>query len=699
MITVSHGMRDVVWRLLRAGCVVLWLARVGESAPAPAVDGPIHGTAGVATVRAQVNFANLPQVLTVAGAETNAEWTGGDVVPFGALPEALPIPAWATPPITTAASAPEPEPEPSPLAASPGPAASFLGLGDSGTSIPPDTHGTVGPNHLMVTLNTQVRVQTRTGTVLSTVTLDSYWQALGSPDAFDPKILYDSFSNRWIFVACADSRSSSSAVLIGVSQTSDPTGSWNLYRVDADAANLVWVDYPSIGFNKNWIVVQMNMFNVSNNAFNRTHLYVFNKSDLYAGGAGAFTLISDNSIGGTQVPAITHDNTVNTMYVLQDWNGNFSGSGYLRLYTITGAIGFEVLTEISFPSTANPWDSAPPDGLDFVPQLGASQKIQANDSRMQRVVYRNGSLWGVHTVFLPAGGSPTRASVQWWELTPAGGVLQRSRIDDAGGITNHFFPSLDVNQNADVLIGYSRGSANQFVSANYSFRYGTDAANTLRDDTVLKAGEAKYYKTFSGTRNRWGDYSATCVDPVNDYDMWTLQEYASTPSGGSDRWGTWWGKVSPLQGTFDLQVSSPYGTATPPVGSNNFAVATAVTAMMLTSPITVAGTQETLTAVCTGWVGSGSVPASGVGTNTGAFTLLEDSSVTWQWSVTDRILSNRTESGVATFEATSTIRARDGFRVAPTGEVTLRAGDEIRLQPGFQVDTGGVFRAVIDPLP
>ena len=27
--------------------------------------------------------------------------------------------------------------------------------------------------------------------------------------------------------------------------------------------------------------------------------------------------------------------------------------------------------------------------------------------------------------------------------------------------------------------------------------------------------------------------------------MWTIQEYAATPSGGSDRWGTWWGRIDP----------------------------------------------------------------------------------------------------------------------------------------------------------
>ena len=47
-------------------------------------------------------------------------------------------------------------------------------------------------------------------------------------------------------------------------------------------------------------------------------------------------------------------------------------------------------------------------------------------------------------------------------------------------------------------------------------------------------------KLGAGNRNRWGDYSATAVDPVNDLDFWTLQEFASAIP---DDWGTWWGRI------------------------------------------------------------------------------------------------------------------------------------------------------------
>lgn len=420
---------------------------------------------------------------------------------------------------------------------------SFLAMGDNNTVIPPDTHGSVGPNHLLVTLNSDVRIQSRTGSNLSTVSLSSFWSSTGASGPFDPKSLFDPYGGRFMFTAMSNRRSGGSSVLIGVTATDNPTGTWHKYRFDADGSNVSWADYPSMGFTKDWIIVQVNMFAVSNDAFNGSKVFVFDKASLYAGGSGAVTAFTLSGFGGTQVPAITYSTTLTTGYLLQDWDGSSLGSGFLRIYTITGSVGSETLTVGSFVSTPNTWASFPPGDGDFAPQLGTSAKIQLNDSRMQNVVYRNGSLWAVHHVFLPAS-SPNRSAVQWWEINPpAASIIQRARIDDSTAAKFYAFPTIAVNSDDDVLIGYSRFGADQYASANWSFRSANDPLNTLQGDTILKAGEAKYVKTYSGTRNRWGDYSNTVVDPANDGDFWTIQEYAWTPFGGNDRWSTWWGRI------------------------------------------------------------------------------------------------------------------------------------------------------------
>jgi uncharacterized repeat protein (TIGR01451 family) len=518
------------WVIAVLTCVAALPTHAGE---------PQAGIAGVADRKATVNFTDLARQEARAPLAPRTPKFVHSPMPVPKEPADRVSPARDG----SRAAAPA-EAGPAPL--SPAPANSFQALADDTTAIPPDTHGAVGPNHLMTVLNTQIRIQDRTGVALSTASMDGFWASLGNPRAFDPKILYDPYGGRWVFAASANGNTTSSAVLIGVSQTSDPTGMWNLFSVDADATNATWADFTSVGFNKDWIVVNMNMFTVNAGAFRQSNIWVFTKASLYNNitPSAPFKLFTETNTS-TLVPVMTYDATLATLYLVDVWN---SPNGTLRISTITGALGAEIYTAgTSFPTvtSANGWAVTGPDA----PQLGSAQLIESGDRRMQSCSYRNAFLWCVHHIFLPAA-SPTRTAVQWWQLTTAGAIQQRGRIDDSSGATFYLYPSIAVNANSDVLIGYSRSSASQYASANYSFRLSCNAANTLQSDALLKAGEGPYYKVGLGSqKNRWGDYSSTVVDPANDLDMWTIQEYAATPMGtgannGDGRWGTWWGKVA-----------------------------------------------------------------------------------------------------------------------------------------------------------
>src|SRR5438552_15038314 len=518
------------WAIAVLACVTALLAHAGEPQP---------GIAGVAGRKATVNFTDLSRQEARAPLAPRTSTV---------VPSRMPAPRepvdWVSPAPDSPVAAPA---DAGPASLSPAPASSFQALPDDNTAVPPDTHGAVGPNHLMTALNTQVRIQDRSGAGLSTVSMDFFWASLGSPSAFDPRILYDPYGGRWIFVAAANGNSTNSAMLIGVSQTSDPTGTWNLFSVDADGTNTTWADFPSVGFNKDWIVVSMNMFTVGASSSSvQSNIWVFTKASLYnnSGPSAPFRLFTDTA-SSTLVPALTYDATLATLYLVDVFT---SSTATLRIGTITGAVGAETYTAgTSFPTatSANGWAVTGPDA----PQLGSAPPIETGDRRMQSCSYRNAFLWCVHHIFLPAA-NPTRTAVQWWQLTTDGIIQQRGRVDDPTGPTFYMYPSIAVNANNDVLIGYSRSSASQYASANYSFRLSCNAANTLQSDAVLKDGLGPYYKIGAvSQKNRWGDYSSTVVDPANDLDMWTIQEYAATPLGtgatdGDGRWGTWWGRVA-----------------------------------------------------------------------------------------------------------------------------------------------------------
>jgi len=78
----------------------------------------------------------------------------------------------------------------------------------------------------------------------------------------------------------------------------------------------------------------------------------------------------------------------------------------------------------------------------------------------------------------------------------------------------------------------------------------------MEGEVMLKSGEASYFKDFGTGDNRWGDFTATVVDPVDDTSMWTIQEYA----GENNMWDTWWGSITP--GT-SVATPTPAASATP----------------------------------------------------------------------------------------------------------------------------------------
>ena len=365
-------------------------------------------------------------------------------------------------------------------------------------------------------------------------------------------------SDRWILVAIGSdtvASSATSSVLLAVSNTGDPTGAWFFRRDDADSTDTVWADYPSIAFNNKWIIVTTNDFLIGGTGgFNRGRMYVHDKAALYSQTADTPTIFDApfstfSWEAFTIAPAVTHDSALATMYLVSD--SRTTSTTALNLFTITGAVGSEAAQKVWTYTAPSSWDSFA-STANIAPQLNSADKINNGDARVLKCVYRNGSLWCAQTIFLPVGGAATRSVVQWVQLSVKAQVVEQlGRVNDGTGSQFFAYPSLDVNKHNDVLVGYSRFASSQFASANYAFRSGSDAAGTLQDDTVLKAGLAASVQFDTVGRNRWGDYSGTVVDPTNDTALWTIQEYAETPfaSDGVSRWGLWWGQISPTAPT------------------------------------------------------------------------------------------------------------------------------------------------------
>jgi uncharacterized protein (TIGR03437 family) len=493
--------------------------------------------------------------------------------------------------LSQVATAPQ-EPETLPAAAAMVPPifTGFQGLADTFTAIPPDTMGAVGPQHVVTMLNTQFSIQSRNGVVRQgyPITLNAFWSPLGSLSssngAFDPRIYYDASADRWIAVSDSAAELASSALLIATSQTGDPGGVWNYYKVTVGDSNL-WGDFPTLGVNANWVVVSMNMFQIQHNQnYVNTNLYVFSKADLYKnvdangknGGTGTHTVFSD-SLGELTGANDIDNSSPNTMYLLQAFASDVSpvaGQG-IRISRITGQVGNETFSGGGggFVNFSDPWADSGQGTADFAPQAGTSVHIDSGDGRLGNCVMRGGSIWCSHTIYLPYP-RPTRTAAQWFQIDPSKpSLVQHGRVDDPTSTYLYAYPSIAVNKNGDAMMAYTRFSAGDFPTAEFSYRASSDPANTMQPDNIFKLGESSYVAT--GARsgsNRWGDYSMTMVDPANDTNFWTVQEYASTPpSTRGGAFATWWAQVlapsSGLHCTYNVEAAGKSFDATGGSGS------------------------------------------------------------------------------------------------------------------------------------
>lgn len=455
-------------------------------------------------------------------------------------------------------------PAPPPIPAPPSdvlrqpPLASFEALPDNGVIIPPDTHGAVGLNHCVTMLNSQVRIQDRSGGLISTVSLAAFWSPTGVWDRFDPRITYDQETNRWLATCDANRESPTSAVIFAISDSDDPTGNWTFYLIDADPTDTYWADFPDIGFNQNWIAISNNMFAVGGAGWGGAALWVIEKASALAGGTLTYTYFpggSDNFGGyaghGVRICRTYGDEP--KLYLID--NPGYSTSAHmLRISEVNGPVGSPnwTATEGSSPYAGTGWFLVQ---YDFeYSQINASQlfasnyRISTNDPRAMNAVFRNGHIYITHSGGLPMG-AVDRTAVFWYELDPLGmpNPIVQSGVLDGGPDVHHFFPSISANADGDIALGFTRSDTGRYAEAVYTTRRQDYPLGAFDSIEVLKAGEDRYVKDLGGDDIRWGDYSNTMVDPVDDHTFWTIQEYAKTDVGSGtsdDRWGTWWGQIT-----------------------------------------------------------------------------------------------------------------------------------------------------------
>lgn len=144
----------------------------------------------------------------------------------------------------------------------------------------------------------------------------------------DPSCIYDAATQRFFVVALTLETYPNGAftldnhIDIAVSQTPDPTGDWNIYRIDVtndgsnnpDPGNACPClgDYPHIGADANGFYVTTNAYPWNGFGFNGAQIYAFSKAQLAAGAANVnmvhidtWGAVNEPSDAGSTQPGFT----------------------------------------------------------------------------------------------------------------------------------------------------------------------------------------------------------------------------------------------------------------------------------------------------------------------------------------------------------------------------------------------------------
>jgi hypothetical protein len=195
---------------------------------------------------------------------------------------------------------------------------------------PPDQGLCVGNGFVLESVNTAFRVFKPDGTPLTDpIALNQFYQLTpgvirGNPPVFgdfssDPKCYYDAPTGRWfatVWQADVDPSSGNftgrTSVLIAVSATNDPTGSWNLFKIDTtddgntgtpSHANCPCLgDQPLIGADASGFYVSTNEFPLFTNGFNGAQVYAISKSAIEAASSGTTLSTTQFDAGALATP-------------------------------------------------------------------------------------------------------------------------------------------------------------------------------------------------------------------------------------------------------------------------------------------------------------------------------------------------------------------------------------------------------------
>jgi len=406
---------------------------------------------------------------------------------------------------------------------------------------PNDPSGDVSDKFYVQAINaTTIGVFELDGTLIESFAANTLWTQFNVQSAGDPIILYDEQSDKWIVTEFTDPAN----LLIGITQTNDPLGSYDVYNFPTPE----FPDYPKYALSPEALVLTTN-----EGGTGQLHQYFFDLAALMAG---------EDEVSMQRIAVTGNTDTEGGFYVTTpvDWNGpnlpfdnnpitmrindsSYSGGpaqDQIELYTFD--VDFNNANNTSINQTSivtSPFDPYPCSsfvggGFACMPQLDGSGLDGIPEVIMNVPHLRN---FGTHESLVfnfvtDVTDGDNLSGIRWIEFRRTPGsewsLYQEGTFAPDDGL-HRYMGSIAIDGNGHIGLGYNVSSDESYVGLRYTGRLSTDPLGmmTVEEVTVVD-GVTNIVSRSSG---RFGDYAQMSVAPLGDNAFWYTGEYAGDQSG------------------------------------------------------------------------------------------------------------------------------------------------------------------------
>jgi hypothetical protein len=458
----------------------------------------------------------------------------------------------------------------------------FIGIdaNTNGTAIggdiePPDQGLAVADNYVVEVVNLSFQVFDNKGNPrTSTIALGSLLGATSADSFGDPHVEFNPTTQRW-YIDTYLTNGNFNGFFLAVSQTSDPTGSYYVYRVDSQSkgvkgcvgASACFPDYPQPGYDANAYFIDADLFSNLTGAFTTAAIYAIPLAPLQTGASFTYQrILANDFVVEPSIPAVANKYATGsngTEYLLTARQIE-DGSNNLRVYAVTNTAaistgGTLVANYVDVPAEAyaSTVGSTQPNVVgpygQSVGATSASPLDGGYNAFGSGVKYLNGNLYSALTTAAVDGNGLDRNTVAWFNLKPtSNGTSVTASIVSQGYLIppdgySISYPGLALNARGAGILGITITNPNQAVPGGFPstgyVQFAAGHPTSVYRITGQGGTSSDGFTCYApyGPPCRWGDFSSATVDPVTGI-FYVGNEFIPDPSvyprDTDANWGT-----------------------------------------------------------------------------------------------------------------------------------------------------------------